>query len=100
MDARDSGRRPWTAAPTEKVFEIYIRTTPERLWEAITDPQLRPRYSFGLAAVSDWKTGSRYELSHPQAGVMAQGENLEVGGSCRASPRCGARKSETKANRV
>jgi len=78
MDARDSGRRPWTADPTEKVFEIYIRTTPERLWEAITDPQLRPRYSFGLAAVSDWKTGSRYELSHPQAGVMGQGENLEV----------------------
>src|SRR3970282_144328 len=25
----------------EKVFEIYIRTTPERLWEAITDPQMR-----------------------------------------------------------
>ena len=25
----------------EKVFEIYIRTTPERLWEAITDPEIR-----------------------------------------------------------
>ena len=25
----------------EKVFEIYIRTTPERLWEAITDPEMR-----------------------------------------------------------
>src|SRR5712691_3181876 len=31
----------------EKVFEIYIRTTPERLWEAITDPELRSKYNFG-----------------------------------------------------
>ena len=31
MDAKDSGRRPWTAEPADKVFEIYIRTTPERL---------------------------------------------------------------------
>jgi len=30
------------------VFEIYIKTTPERLWEAITDPKLRARYSFGV----------------------------------------------------
>ena len=32
----------------EKVFEIYIKTTPERLWEAITDPELRAKYSFGV----------------------------------------------------
>src|SRR5437867_12170438 len=33
----------------EKVFEIYIKTTPERLWEAITNPELRRKYSFGVA---------------------------------------------------
>src|SRR4051795_5876424 len=33
----------------EKVFEIYIRTTPERLWEAITDPEIRRKYNFGAA---------------------------------------------------
>src|SRR3954447_12066862 len=32
----------------EKVFEIYIKTTPERLWEAITDPEMRAKYSFGV----------------------------------------------------
>jgi uncharacterized protein YndB with AHSA1/START domain len=80
---------PWAAALSglkqrieeatmEKVFEIYIRTTPERLWEAITDEQLRRQYNFGLGVTSDWKPGSRYELSHPQAGVLAAGENLEV----------------------
>src|SRR5438093_12063368 len=31
----------------EKVFEIYIKTTPERLWEAITDTELRRKYQFG-----------------------------------------------------
>jgi uncharacterized protein YndB with AHSA1/START domain len=30
----------------EKVFEVYIRTTPERLWEAITDGDIRRQYSF------------------------------------------------------
>src|SRR4051812_4728082 len=78
MDATDSGRRPWTAGPTEKVFEIYIRTTPERLWEAITNPELRRRYNFGGSAVSDWKAGSGYQLTHPNGGTLAEGENLEV----------------------
>src|SRR5215217_1525332 len=48
---------PWVAglsdlkhrleSPMEKVFEIYIRATPERLWEAITDPETRSKYNFG-----------------------------------------------------
>jgi uncharacterized protein YndB with AHSA1/START domain/DNA-binding transcriptional ArsR family regulator len=78
MNAQSSGKRPWTAGPEEKVFEIYIRTTPERLWEAITDPQVRRRYNFGAGADSDWEQGSGYELSHPRGGTIAAGENLEV----------------------
>src|SRR6476660_5222612 len=31
----------------EKVFEIYIKTTPARLWDAITDAELRGKYNFG-----------------------------------------------------
>ena len=74
-----SGKRPWTAAPDEKVFEIYIKTTPERLWEAITDPELRSRYSFGVGVSSDWAPGSRYEAVHTEAGMpISEGENLEV----------------------
>src|SRR5215510_4213575 len=46
----------------EKVFEIYIKTTPERLWDAITDPAVRARYNFGAGAHSDWTPGSRVEL--------------------------------------
>ena len=63
----------------EKIFEIYIKTTPERLWEAITDPEMRSTYSFGVQVRSDWTPGSRYEASHPKApGLLMEGENLEV----------------------
>ena len=42
----------------EKVFEIYIKTTPERLWEAITNPEMRKKYTFGMVVKSDWKPGA------------------------------------------
>jgi uncharacterized protein YndB with AHSA1/START domain len=80
---------PWTAAlsdlkskleaPVEKVFEIYIKTTPERLWEAITDSETRSKYNFGVRIESDWTPGSRYQTSHPGSdGPLWEGENLEV----------------------
>src|SRR5256712_13729187 len=63
----------------EKVFEIYIKTTPERLWEAITDPEMRRKYNFGVGVESDWTPGSRYEAVHPAAPApISEGENLEV----------------------
>ncbi|HVD41667.1 MAG TPA: SRPBCC family protein [Solirubrobacterales bacterium] len=61
------------------VFEIYIKTTPERLWEAITSEQMRARYSFGVGTVSDWTQGSEYKASVPGVVDIASGENLEVG---------------------
>ena len=63
----------------EKVYEIYIKTTPERLWEAITDPELRAKYNFGVGVESDWSNGSHHVSTHPSAGgPLAEGENLEV----------------------
>jgi uncharacterized protein YndB with AHSA1/START domain len=61
----------------EKVFEIYIKTTPERLWEAITDDEQKRKYSFGVGVVSDWTPGSSYESSAGPVRI-AEGENLEV----------------------
>src|SRR5580704_1895109 len=79
---------PWAAAlsdlknrleiPMEKVFEIYIRTTPERLWEAITDGEIRSKYQFGSRVDSTWTQGSRFEMSSPAGGLLGEGENLEV----------------------
>jgi len=60
------------------VFEIYIKTTPERLWEAITDPAMRAKYSFGVETHSDWTAGSEYRSSVPGVIEIAEGQNLEV----------------------
>jgi uncharacterized protein YndB with AHSA1/START domain len=60
------------------VFEIYIKTTPERLWEAITDPEMRARYSFGVRTVSEWTEGSSYQSGVPGVIEIATGENVEV----------------------
>ncbi len=79
----------WTAALSdlktdmekqmEKVFEIYIRTTPERLWEAITDADIRSKYQFGNRFISEWTEGSRFEMTHAGApGPLGEGVNLEV----------------------
>jgi uncharacterized protein YndB with AHSA1/START domain len=79
---------PWVAAlselkqrmenPMEKVFEIYIRTTPERLWEAITDPAIRAKYNFGATVASDWTPGSLLEMRTANGQVrLGEGEVLE-----------------------
>ena len=80
---------PWAAGltglkrelelPMEKVFEIYIKTTPERVWDAITDPAIRAKFHFGVSAQSEWKEGSGYRLVHPGSdGPLAEGQNLVV----------------------
>lgn len=79
---------PWAAALSdlkqrleqdtmEKVFEIYIKTTPERLWHAITDADSRSKWNFGLVVRSDWQAGSRYVgTGHGQE--ILEGEILEI----------------------
>ena len=68
-----------TEATMEKVFEIYIRTTPERLWEAITDTELRSKYTFGTRIHTECRRGARVEVDHPRSdGPLSDGEILEV----------------------
>jgi uncharacterized protein YndB with AHSA1/START domain len=82
--------QPWAAALSdikheleeramEKVFEIWIRTTPEKLWEAITNPALRARYNFGASIDTEWKAGSQFEMRAGDGSVkLGGGEVLEV----------------------
>jgi uncharacterized protein YndB with AHSA1/START domain/DNA-binding transcriptional ArsR family regulator len=80
---------PWAAAlsdlksrlesPMEKVFEIYIKTTPERLWQAITDPEIRAKYNFGVEVTSDWTVGSPIVTGHARSpGLLGEGKVLEA----------------------
>ena len=88
----------------EKVFEIYIRTTPERLWEAITDPAIRAKYHFGVSAESDWTPGSSYTLDasgqrqrrSPRARTSSSTHRT---GWCRRCTPCGARRPSARAPR-
>jgi uncharacterized protein YndB with AHSA1/START domain/DNA-binding transcriptional ArsR family regulator len=83
--------KPWTSGLTslkrdieeertmEKVFEIYIKTTPERLWEAITNPELRAKYNFGASPTNEWKPGAKFEMSAGGGAVpLGDGEVVEV----------------------
>lgn len=80
---------PWVAGlsaikrglehPMEKIYEIYIRTTPEQLWHAIVDPEIRRKYNFGASVDSDWKVGSRVAMGVSATGLaLGDGQVLEV----------------------
>jgi uncharacterized protein YndB with AHSA1/START domain len=75
-----SGLKQELEREMEKVFEIYIRTTPERLWEAIVDPEIRAKYNFGSGMTSDLKPGSPLRMGVKAAGdlLLGDGEILEV----------------------
>ena len=79
---------PWAAALSDlkhnledktmvRVFEIYIKTTPERLWKALTDTEMRRQYTFGAVVTSNWTRGSHYEGVGMGTKIL-EGENLEV----------------------
>lgn len=64
------------SSSAEFVYTTYIKTTPERLWQAITDPAFSHRY-MGHAMVSDWKKGSTYvwedhglTIEHPEQVIL------------------------------
>ncbi len=60
------------------VYEVFIRTTPERLWQALTDGELTRQYYFGCRVASDWRPGSPYRLVDAEGDAMVTGENIEV----------------------
>ena len=87
--------RPDGAATTmEKVFEIYIRTTPERLWEAITDAEIREQVQ--LRRPRRRPTGrparaSRWAARTSVCSARARSSrSIRRAGSCRRCTRCGA----------
>ena len=92
---------PWAAALSdikerlettmEKVFEIYIRTTPERLWEAITDPEIRKQVQLRRGRHSDWTPGSTYVMSAGDGDVLL-GEG-STSRSTRRAASCSTRRS-------
>jgi uncharacterized protein YndB with AHSA1/START domain len=60
------------------VYVTFIRTTPAKLWKALTDAEFMPRYWFGAHAESDWKPGSSWKLAYADGRIADAGEILEA----------------------
>lgn len=60
------------------VYVTFIRTTPERLWSALTTPEFMKEYWFGMHCESDWKPGSPWKLLFTDGRVADMGEIVEA----------------------
>ena len=60
------------------IYVTYIRTTAEKLWEALTNPQFIRAYWFGVTQESDWKAGSSWQMKYEDGRVADAGEIVEV----------------------
>jgi uncharacterized protein YndB with AHSA1/START domain len=60
------------------VYVTYIRTTPEKLWSALTDPEFQKQYWFGMHCESQWKAGSPWKLVSESGETFDSGEIVEA----------------------
>ena len=62
---------------SEFVYVTYIKTTPDTLWHALTDPDVMKQWRFGTHAESDWSVGSSWEMVSDTGQVIDTGEITE-----------------------
>ena len=66
------------ASKSSFVYVTFIRTSPDRLWSALTSPEFTKQYWFGMHCESDWKAGSSWKLSFADGRVADAGEIVEA----------------------
>jgi uncharacterized protein YndB with AHSA1/START domain len=64
-------------AESRFVYVTYIRTTPEKLWRALTDPEFTRQYWCETVQESEWKPGSSWRVMIPDSRVSDSGEIIE-----------------------
>lgn len=60
------------------VYVTYIRTTPEKLWSALTDAEYMKQYWFGVHCESQWTAGSSWKMVYPDGSICDAGEIVEA----------------------
>ena len=60
------------------VYVTYIRTTPEKLWSALTEEEFQKQYWFGVHCESQWSAGSSWTMLHPDGRTLDAGEIVEA----------------------
>jgi uncharacterized protein YndB with AHSA1/START domain len=63
---------------SEFVYVTFIRTTPEKLWSALTDGNQMKEYWFGMQINTEWRTGAEWQMVFPDGRVADRGEILEI----------------------
>jgi len=66
------------SAESSFVYVTFIRTTPEKLWSALTDVNQMKDYWFGMQLKTEWKTGAEWQMVFPDGSVADTGEILEL----------------------
>jgi uncharacterized protein YndB with AHSA1/START domain len=66
------------AASSTFVYVTYIRTTPEKLWSALTDVEFIKQYWFGMRCESEWTVGSSWKLVTHDGQILDAGEIVEA----------------------
>jgi len=65
-------------AESEFVYVTYIRTTAEKLWSALTEPEFTRKFWVGTVQECDWKVGSRWKIVVPDGRAADTGEVVEI----------------------
>jgi uncharacterized protein YndB with AHSA1/START domain len=65
-------------ADSQFVYVTYIRTTPEKLWRALMEPEFTRQFWLGTAQESDWKPGASWRIAKPNGSTADSGEVLEI----------------------
>jgi uncharacterized protein YndB with AHSA1/START domain len=65
-------------AESEFVYVTYIRTTPEKLWQALTQPEFTRKFWVGTVQQCEWKVGAAWKLMAPNGRVADAGEVVEI----------------------
>jgi uncharacterized protein YndB with AHSA1/START domain len=65
-------------ADSRFVYVTYIRTTPEKLWQALIDPEFTRRFWCGTTQESQWKPGASWQIMIPDGRVADSGQVLEI----------------------
>jgi len=63
---------------SEFVYVTYIRTTPEKLWQALTQPEFTRKFWVDTVQECDWKQGASWKLTVPDGRVADAGEVVEI----------------------
>jgi uncharacterized protein YndB with AHSA1/START domain len=63
--------------PPDVIYNVFIRSTAQKVWDALTQSEFTTKFFFGRTVESDWKQGSPWKLRFPDGRLDVEGEVLE-----------------------